>query len=79
MMAFKIVDEDGSGTISFDEFVHWIKHDDEIQNFILRQTGVQTHERAVRRFQEDFEKWLLLFHEVAVNYMGTYYAEVKDL
>lgn len=46
--AFIIVDKDGNGEISFEEFENWIKGSDPIQDFLLKYTGVQTIERANR-------------------------------
>ena len=38
--AFKIVDADGNGEIDFDEFSKWIKGSDQIQDFLLKYTGI---------------------------------------
>ena len=50
---FKIVDEDGSGSIDFDEFDEWISNSHEIQDFMLRYTGVQTFKFAQMRYKKE--------------------------
>ena len=47
---FKEIDEDGSGDIEFDEFKEWIKNSNDIQDFLIKYTGIQTFESALRRF-----------------------------
>ena len=37
---FKVLDEDGSGSIDFAEFEQWISKSTEIQEFLLKYTGV---------------------------------------
>lgn len=54
---FSIVDADGSGSIDFEEFEKWISESREIQDFILRYTGVQTIVRARRVYEEECRKW----------------------
>ena len=44
------MDEDGSGSIEFNEFEQWISESVEIQTFMLRYTGVQTHKFAQKRY-----------------------------
>jgi len=34
------VDADGNGEIDFDEFSKWIKGSDQIQDFLLKYTGI---------------------------------------
>jgi len=76
---FKVVDADCSGSIEFDEFADWIRKSDEIQDFLLRHIGIQTHERTVHRFNTEFKKWMDLFYSVSVSFMGTEYAEINNL
>ena len=58
---FAIVDADSNGTIDFEEFESWISGSSEIQDFILRYTGVQTISRARRVFEEECKKWTDMF------------------
>jgi Ca2+-binding EF-hand superfamily protein len=39
---FKEIDEDNSGEIDYEEFVDWIKQNIDLQDFLLKYTGVQT-------------------------------------
>ena len=50
---FKIVDEDGSGSVEYSEFESWIDGSDEIQTFLLRYTGVCTFRIAQKRFVKE--------------------------
>lgn len=50
---FKIVDEDGSGAIEYCEFEDWIANSIEIQDFMLKYTGMQTIRRARMRFESE--------------------------
>lgn len=47
---FKEIDDDGSGEVEFDEFKQWIKNSDDIQDFLIKYTGIQTFESALRRY-----------------------------
>lgn len=77
--AFDIVDADGNGVIDRDEFYGWIKGCDNIQDFLLKHTGIQTHERANRRYQLILGEWRRIFKEVAIEYCGTQYVEMALL
>lgn len=59
---FAIVDADGNGMIDFEEFEDWISGSAEIQDFILRYTGVQTIGRARRVYEEECKKWSDMFN-----------------
>ena len=43
---FKLIDEDNSGEIDYNEFKNWIKDSEELQLFLLTYTGVQSFENA---------------------------------
>ena len=43
---FKYIDEDGSGQVEYNELKDFIDNNMDIQDFILRFSGVQTHIRA---------------------------------
>jgi Ca2+-binding EF-hand superfamily protein len=47
---FKEIDGDNSGEIDFSEFAGWVKNNVDLQEFLLKYTGVQTFESAKRRF-----------------------------
>jgi hypothetical protein len=66
---FTEVDTDGSGDIDLDEFMSWIKSSDSLQEFLLKHTGVQTFERAQKRYDKIKQEWLSLFKAVAIEYL----------
>ena len=76
---FKIVDEDGSGSIEFEEFQEWIEKSNEIQDFLLKFTGIQTIASARLRFEQEQKEWMAFFHSVSVNFCGKRYVEYKLL
>lgn len=47
-----------------------------MQDFLLKHTGIQTHERAKRRYQLILDDWRRVFREVAIEYCGTSYVEM---
>jgi hypothetical protein len=47
-----------------------------MQDFLLKHTGVQTYERAVRRRDEEFKKWNDIFVDVSVEFMDDFYTEM---
>lgn len=49
---FKEIDVDGSDEIEYDEFSVWVRESEEIQDFLLKYTGLQTFERARKRYQQ---------------------------
>ena len=55
------MDEDGSGSIDFSEIDEWISNSHEIQEFMLRYTGVQTLRFAQTRFDAEKKMWADLF------------------
>lgn len=73
------VDEDKSGVIEYGEFKQYIDENVEVQDFILRYSGVQTYQRANRIFMRENEQWSLFFREVGVEYFGDYFAEYPYL
>ena len=77
--AFIEVDKDGNQMIDYEEFTSWIKESDRIQDFLFKYTGIQTIERAKRRYREIFNTWRQQFDEVSVEFCGTKYAEVNAL
>ena len=72
---FNEIDENGNNLIDYEEFETWIKNSDSIQEFLLRYSGVQTFERAVKRKNEEYDKWLNMFDEVGVEFMDDVYVE----
>lgn len=73
------MDEDGSGSIEYDEFEHWIRNSDEIQDFLLKYTGQQTMDRAIKRYNELLISYKEAFEEVCIEFMGENYATVISL
>lgn len=60
--------------IEEDEFSIWIKESDEIQDFLLRYTGLQTFERARRRYLTLLNYYKEVFDSVSIDFMGEKYA-----
>ena len=77
--AFKIVDADGNGEIDPQEFNNWIKGSDQIQDFLLKYTGIQTFERAQRKYKQILDAWIQEFEDLSVEFCGDKYCEVKSL
>ena len=65
--------------VEFEEFEQWISESMEIQDFILRYTGVQTISRARRVYQQEREFWEALFNRISVEYFGKRYVEFPIL
>ena len=65
--------------VEFSEFEQWISESMEIQDFILRYTGVQTISRARRVYQQEREFWDALFNRISVEYFGKRYVEFPIL
>ena len=76
---FRIVDEDGSGVIEFSEFENWLNGSRQIQDFILRYTGVQTIIRARDVYNKELEYWRDLFERISVEYYGRRFVEMHIL
>ena len=76
---FKIIDEDGSGTIDIDEFTDWVSTTKEIQDFLCIYTGVQTHKFAEWRYETEKRMWKEFFDEISFNYCATRYCEIALL
>ena len=51
----------------------------EIQDFILKYSGVQTIVRAMKIFNRDNDDWTRFFVSIAVDYCGSYYVEMDVL
>jgi hypothetical protein len=51
----------------------------EIQEFVLRYTGVQTIGRAKRVYEEECRMWHKMFMEISVEYFGKRYVELDKL
>lgn len=62
---FMDIDYDNSKTIEFEEFNSWILDNYELQNFLLKYTGTQTFENAMKRFNYFFIKYKAIFVKVA--------------
>jgi hypothetical protein len=73
------MDDDGSGSIEYDEFETWIRNSDEIQDFLLKYTGQQTMDRAKKRYNELLISYKDAFDDVSVEFMGENYATVISL
>lgn len=73
---FGKVDADNNGVIDREEFFNWIKDSDDVQDFLLKHTGIQTHERAKRRYMNILNEWRRIFKDVAIEYCGTSYVEM---
>ena len=73
------MDEDGSGSIEYEEFEAWIRNSDDIQDFLLKYTGQQTMDRARKRYNKFFKTYWDAFEEVWIKFMGENYATVASL
>ena len=51
----------------------------EIQDFILKYSGVQTIVRAKKIFDRENEDWKRFFENIAVDYCGSYFVEFDHL
>jgi hypothetical protein len=79
VQVFKDIDTDGGGEVDYEEFSTWIKNSDNIQEFLLKYTGVQTFERALKRKDEELAQWMAIFEECAVEFMDDSYTEISML
>jgi Ca2+-binding EF-hand superfamily protein len=79
LQVFKEVDQDDGGTVDYEEFEVWIKNSDQIQDFFLKHTGVQTIERAKRRFNDEMEEIMSIFNKCSANIYGTRYSQIPTL
>ena len=73
------MDEDHSGSIDYDEFEHWIRNSDDIQDFLLMYTGQQTMDRAKKRYNHLLTSYSDAFNEVCIEFMGENYATTDSL
>lgn len=62
-----------------DEFNAWINESRDIQDFVLRYTGVQTISRAKLVYAEYCQYWSDLFISLSVEYFGVRYVELVTL
>ena len=76
---YKVIDEDMSGEIDYNEFRDWIRNSVDLQDFLLEYTGVQTFESAKRRFDGCVECYQDIFDSVCVDYMAARYVQTKDI
>ena len=76
---FKHIDTDGSGVVEFNELKDFVDQSMEIQDFILRYSGVQTIIRARKIYDEENNKWAQFFRQISVDYFGDYFVEYKVL
>lgn len=76
---FKFIDEDGSGQVEYLELKEFIDNDMDIQDFILRFSGVQTFARASIIFQRDKKRWKDFFDRISIDYFGDNFVEAKVL
>ena len=76
---FREIDEDGSGEIEFEEFSGWIKNNTDLQDFLLKYTGVQTFESAQRRFNGQIEVYKSIFDSISLDFMGENYCQMAEL
>ena len=67
---FKHIDADGSGVVEYQELKDFIDDSMEIQDFILRYSGVQTIVRARKIFLNEIERWQNFFNKCSVDYFG---------
>ena len=67
---FKHIDEDGSGQVEYNELKNYVDDSMEIQNFILRYSGVQTIKRAMIIFEMEKKHWKQFFHKISIDYFG---------
>jgi len=79
MEMFRKIDTDDGGEISYDEFEEWIKGDKDLQEFILRYTGVQTMEHASSRYNEQLNAFKDIFDFCSVDMMGDQFAKISDI
>lgn len=78
-IVFEEIDGDGSGQIDFEEFSNWIKNSIELQDFLLKYTGVQTLESANRRFNEQLQLYSAIFDSISIEFMDDGYAQLNDI
>jgi len=51
---FVLIDHDNNKRITFDEFLHWVKHNNELQEFLLEYANTQTYENMKKRFDTSY-------------------------
>ena len=67
---FKVIDSDNSDSIDYGEFSEWVRHSEELQDFLLKYTGQQTFERAKKRYNELCVQYKEIFERNAIDFMG---------
>ena len=67
---FLVIDSDNSDSIDYSEFSEWVRHSEELQDFLLKYTGQQTFERAKKRYNELCVKYKEIFERNAIDFMG---------
>ena len=76
---FHEIDADGSGVVDYQELKDYIDNSMEIQDFVLRYSGVQTLIRAQKIFNAQNEYWASFFRRIAIDYFGDYFVEYHVL
>ena len=51
----------------------------EIQDFVLKYSGVQTIVRAMKIYNRENEDWKNFFESISVDYCGSYFVEFDHL
>ena len=51
----------------------------EIQDFLLRYSGVQTYARAKSVYDSEMKKWKKFFKKISVDYFGDFFVEYSVL
>ena len=67
------------GMIERKDFSEWIKSSDEIQDFILQYTGVQTFDRAKKRYEKSCHEFEATFKRNSIDFMCEKYNMLEDL
>lgn len=58
---FSLIDHDNNKKITYDEFLFWIKHNVELQDFLLKYANTQTFENMKKRFDTIYSLFKHLF------------------
>ena len=65
--------------VDYEEFKAFIDDDMEIQDFVLKYSGVQTIVRAMKIYNRENEDWKNFFESISVDYCGSYFVEFDHL
>lgn len=58
---FSLIDHDNNKKITYDEFLFWIQHNAELQDFLLKYANTQTFENMKKRFDTIYSLFKHLF------------------